>query len=142
MQQALSFITLGVGDLDTSREFYSEGLGWKPTLALPEIVFYQVAPGAILSIFPLASLGTDTGETATPGTPFTLSQNVASEAAVDEATERARVAGARVIKEPRRADFGGYHSYVADPDGHRWEICHNPWWSVDADGTVRMGEPN
>ncbi|MET8693267.1 VOC family protein [Streptomyces bauhiniae] len=73
-------------------------------------------------------MAADTGVPATPGTPFTLARNLGSPAE----------AGANVLKEPRRAAFGGYHTYFTDPDGHRWEICHNPGWSVSEDGTVRL----
>ncbi|WP_437050280.1 VOC family protein [Streptomyces sp. enrichment culture] len=78
------------------------------------------------------------GHPATAGTPFALAQNLSSPAEVDEAVRRARAAGAVVLKEPRRAAFGGYHGYFADPDGHRWEVCHNPGWSVADDGTVTL----
>lgn len=138
MDQHLSLVTLGVGDLTASRRFYSEGLGWTPVLDLDEIVFYQVGHGLLLGLFPLAELGADAGEEATAGTSFSLACNLRSEAAVDAAVERARAAGAQVLKEAQHASFGGYHAYVADPDGHRWEIAYNPGLIVEADGTVRF----
>lgn len=138
MDQQLNLVTLGVGDLRTSRRFYSEGLGWTPLLDLDEIVFYQVGKGLALALFPLADLGADAGRPATAGTPFTLAQNLGSPAEVDEAVQRAREAGATILKEPQRAAFGGYHAYFADPDGHRWEVCHNPGWSVAPDGTITL----
>lgn len=76
-----------------------------------------------LALFPLADLGTGTGHPATFGTPLPLAQNLSSPAEVDAAVQRARAAGARILKEPQRAAFGGYHGYFADPDGHRWEVC-------------------
>ncbi|MEU9297927.1 VOC family protein [Streptomyces sp. NPDC048266] len=138
MSQQLNLVTLGVDDVKVSRQFYSQGLGWSPLLDLDEIVFYQVGSGLALGLFPLADLGTDTGHPATSGTPFTLAQNLSSPAAVDAAVQRAREAGATILKEPQRAAFGGYHGYFADPDGHRWEVCHNPGWSVADDGTVTL----
>jgi catechol 2,3-dioxygenase-like lactoylglutathione lyase family enzyme len=138
MNQQLNLVTLGVEDLKVSRRFYSHGLGWTPLLDMKEIVFYQIGSGLALALFPLADLGTDTGHPATAGTPFTLAQNLDSPAEVDKAVQRARAAGATVLKEPQRAAFGGYHGYFADPDGHRWEICHNPGWSVADDGTVTL----
>ncbi|MYS13905.1 VOC family protein [Streptomyces sp. SID4982] len=138
MDQQVSMVTLGVGDLAESRRFYSEGLGWTPLLDLDEIVFYQVGKGLALALFPLSDLAADTGSPATPGTPFTLAHNVGSPAEVDAAVARAREAGASVLKEPQRAAFGGYHAYFTDPDGHRWEVCHNPGWSVAEDGTVKL----
>ncbi len=138
MDQHLSLVTLGVDDLHASRAFYSDGLGWTPVLDLDEIVFYQVGAGLILGLFPLSELGLDAGIEAVRGTSFSLASNLDSEAAVDAAVDRARRAGATVLKEPQHASFGGYHAYVADPDGHRWEIAHNPGLVVDADGTVRF----
>ncbi|URM92259.1 VOC family protein [Streptomyces sp. MRC013] len=138
MEQRLSLVTLGVEDVGASRRFYSRGLGWEPLLDMEEIVFYQVGSGLALALFPLAELGADTGHPAVAGTPFTLAQNLDSPAEVDAAVRRARAAGATVLKEPQRAAFGGYHGYFADPDGHRWEVCHNPGWSVADDGTVTL----
>lgn len=138
MRQQLSLVTLGVADLALGRRFYSQGLGWSPLLDLDEIVFYQVGSGLALALFPLADLGTDVGQPATAGTPFSLAQNLGSPEQVDAAMHRARAAGATVLKPPQRAAFGGYHGYFADPDGHRWEVCHNPGWSVDDDGRVTL----
>ncbi|MCP9956203.1 MULTISPECIES: VOC family protein [Streptomyces] len=138
MDQQLNMVTLGVHDLEASRRFYTRGLGWTPLLDLDEVVFYQVGRGMALALFPLADLGADIGHPAVAGTPFTLARNLGSPAEVDAAVRRARAAGATVLKEPQRAAFGGYHGYFADPDGHRWEVCHNPGWSVADDGTVRL----
>ena len=138
MKQQLNLVTLGVEDLKVSRQFYSHGLGWTPLLDTNEIVFYQIGRGLALALFPLSDLGADTGHPATAGTSFTLAQNLNSPAEVDKAMERAREAGATVLKDPQSAAFGGYHGYFADPDGHRWEVCHNPGWSVADDGTVTL----
>lgn len=138
MNQQVNLVTLGVQDVQVSRRFYSQGLGWTPLLDLDGIVFYQIGKGLALALFPLADLGADTGHAATAGTSFTLAQNVDSPAAVDTVMASARAAGATVLKEPQRAAFGGYHGYFADPDGHRWEVCHNPGWSVADDGTVTL----
>ena len=138
MNQQVNLVTLGVERLEVSRQFYSRGLGWTPLLDLDEIVFYQIGKGLALALFPLADLAADTGRPATAGTSFTLAQNLGSPAEVDEAMQRARAAGATVLKEAQHAAFGGYHGYFADPDGHRWEVCHNPGWSVADDGTVTL----
>lgn len=139
MRPLLSVLTLGVADLHVSRAFYSDALGWEPLLDMDEVVFYQVGHGLVLSLFALADLGDDAGSPATSGTPMSLGQNLGSEADVDAAVERARAAGASVLKKPQRAPWGGYHAYVADPDGHRWELVHNPGLQVAADGTVSLG---
>ena len=72
------------------------------------------------------------------GAPFTLAHNVDSDQAVVEALEAAAAAGARILKQPQRAAFGGFHGYFADPDGVRWEVAHNPGWSVGPDGRVTL----
>ena len=143
MQQHLDFITLGVADLDASRRFYVDGLGWEPTWDLEEVVFIQVAPGVLLALWPAAELDADigTGAVSAPASraPFSLAHNVQSEAEVDEAIARVVAAGGQVLKPAQRATFGGYHGYVADPDGFRWEIAHNPGWWVEPDGRVHIG---
>lgn len=138
MEQRLQLVTLGVAELARSRRFYSDGLGWAPVLDLAEVVFYQVGHGLLLSLFPLSDLGADAGHAATSGTPFSLAHVVDGERAVDVAVERLRAAGGTVLKEPQPAAFGGYHAYVADPDGHRWEIAHNPGLSIGPDGAVSI----
>jgi catechol 2,3-dioxygenase-like lactoylglutathione lyase family enzyme len=140
MQQRLSMVTLGVTDLDASRAFYVGGLGWTPLLDAGEAVFLQVAPGVVLALFGRADLareaGTATGEVAPP--PMSLAHNVDSEEEVRAVVEQMRAAGGRVVAEPARASWGGYLGYVADPDGFRWEVAHNPWLSVADDGRVHM----
>jgi catechol 2,3-dioxygenase-like lactoylglutathione lyase family enzyme len=142
VEPRIHFITLGVADLDAARDFYAGGLGWTPLVDVPgEVIFFQVGPGLVLGLY--TGLEGDVGDgvaLADPGrAPLSLSHNVESEEAVRSGMARAAAAGAAVLKPPQRADFGGYHGYFADPAGFRWEICHNPGWSVDADGTVRMG---
>jgi catechol 2,3-dioxygenase-like lactoylglutathione lyase family enzyme len=143
MQQQVNFITLGVRDLDAARRFYVEGLGWEPTWDLDEVVFIQVAPGVLLSLWPAADLDADVGAGPASGSaaaaPFSLAHNVQSEAEVDDAMARMIAAGGRVLKQAQRAAFGGYHGYVADPDGFRWEIAHNPGWWIEPDGRVHIG---
>lgn len=146
MEQRLSIVTLGVRDLDAARRFYVDGLGWKPTLDLDEVIFIQVGHGLLLGLFPAESLeadihgnnkAPDTRETAS-APPFTLANNVDSEPAVDKALQRAVEAGGTMLKPAQRADFGGYHGYFADPDGFRWEIAHNPGFNVEPDGRVAI----
>jgi uncharacterized protein len=141
MHQRVTFITLGVADLAASRRFYLDGLGWTPLLDLEgEITFFQVGHGLVLGIWGIDKLGDDAGAPATTGTPFALASNVDSEGAVDAAVERARQAGATVLKEPEwHPEIRIYHAYVADPDGHRWEVAYNPGLTVSDDGTVSLG---
>ncbi|HKN51179.1 MAG TPA: VOC family protein [Amycolatopsis sp.] len=143
MKPRIHFITIGVADIAASRKFYVDGLGWQPTFEVPgDIIMLQTGPGLILGLFGREDLADDIGGVApgeTAGLPFTLSHNVDSEEAVVAALADAEAAGATVLKSPQRAEFGGFHAYFADPDGFRWEICFNPGWRVEPDGTVRMG---
>lgn len=143
MDQRIHFLTLATPDLDASRAFYKDGLGWTPLLDVPgEIIFFQIGSGLVLGLFDgqkfTEDLGHDDGPTPVSG--LTLSHNVDSPAEVDAAVTSAVEAGATVVKQPQQAAFGGYHGHFADPNGVIWEVCHNPGWSVDDDGTVRLSE--
>lgn len=140
----LDVLTLAVPDVDVARRFYLEGLGLEPLLDLPgEIVFLQLNHGLTVALWSADRLAQDLGvdpATVVPGQGFTLARNVASEEEVDALTARAEAAGAQVLKPPQHAAFGGYHAYVRDPSGVRWEIARNPGLVVEADGTVRLRE--
>ncbi|MDA2803995.1 VOC family protein [Nocardiopsis suaedae] len=142
MNQSVHFITLSTLDLNAARDFYVSGLGWTPLMDVPgEIVFFQIAPGTVLGLFEAGRFAADMEggpEDARLG-GVTLAHNVASPQEVDAVVDQALKAGARLVKSPARADFGGYHGHIADPNGVVWEVCHNPGWSVDEDGTVRLG---
>lgn len=146
MDQQLNFVTLGVTDLARSKQFYLEGLGWTPTMDIDEVCFIQVAPGVLLALFGAEDLVADVGvgvaaEHAAPATErVSFAHNVDSAAEVDAAVDRVEAAGGIVLKAPQETFFG-YHAYVADPDGFRWEIAYNPGWSVTDDGTVRIAAP-
>ena len=143
MNQTIRVVTVGVEDLQRSRTFYSDGLGWDPVLDGDEIVFYQAGYGLLFAIWPLADLTADVGTSLTPGSSFSLGHNVDSRQEVDSVIERARNAGAMILKEPQEAPlFGGYQAYFADPDGYLWDIVYNPGLSVAPDGTVLLGEPD
>ncbi len=145
MTQALSLITIGVAEVDRTRRFYLEGLGWKAALDLPEIIFVQVNHGLLVGFWDGAELSADLGlpasrplSAADPNTSIMLSQNVGSPAAVDAVVAEFVAAGGTVVKAAQEAAFGGYHGAVADPDGVIWEIAFNPGLTVDDDGTVRI----
>lgn len=142
MKQSISVVTVGVQDLARSRAFYSRGLGWDPLLDFDEVVFYRAGFGLLFALWPVAELAADVGTAIAPGSSFSLGHNVASREEVDEVIERARAAGAAILKEPQDAPlFGGYQGYFADPDGHLWDVVHNPGFSVAEDGTVSLGSP-
>lgn len=140
MKQALSFVTLGVADVAAARRFYVEGLGWTPTFEDDEVVMLQMAPGVLLALWGAADLAADAGVDVEPGPgAVALAHNVGSADEVHAVVARWRKAGGTVLKEPAHQPlFDGTSAYVADPNGHRWEIAHNPGWSVDDDGTVTL----
>lgn len=142
MEPRLSLVTLGVTDLDAARRFYVDGLGWRPVLDAGEAVFLQVGHGLVLSLYGRADLARDAGTAAGPTAeppPVTLAHNVASEEEVHRVVAAMRAAGGEVVAEPSRASWGGVTAHVADPDGFRWEIAHNPGLVVGPDGDVHMG---
>ncbi|MFC6019511.1 VOC family protein [Plantactinospora solaniradicis] len=143
MEKRVHFITAATLDLDAARRFYVDGLGWTPTLDVPdEIIFFQVAPGVVLGLFDadafLADIDAGSALAAAPS-GFTLSHNVDSAEDVDRVLSQALAAGARIVKPGRQAAFGGYHGYFADPNEVLWEVAHNPGWRVADDGTVILG---
>ena len=143
MQPRLDLLTVAVPDLDVARRFYVDGLGWTPALDVPgEVVFLQVNHGLLLGLFGAADLAADMGvapDQVVPGGGFTLAHNVASPEAVRRDLDDAAAAGARVLKPPQQAAFGGFHGYVVDPAGIRWEIAYNPGLRVAGDGTGHIG---
>jgi uncharacterized protein len=141
MQQRLHLVTLGVPDLERARRFYVEGLGWEPTFEVPgEVTFIQVAHGVLLALWGRAALEADMGAQAGEGSAMALAHNVGSEEEVAAVLDRARAAGARILKEAQPAFFGGVQGYFEDPSGFRWEVAHNPGLVVEPDGTVRIGQ--
>jgi catechol 2,3-dioxygenase-like lactoylglutathione lyase family enzyme len=143
MDPIVHFITLGVPDLAEARRFYVEGLGWQPTFEVPgEVTFIQVGHGLLLGLFGADDLDADSGQRGTHAkgpSPFSLSQNHATEEEVVATMAAAEAAGATILKPPQHADFGGFHGYFADPAGFRWEIATNPGWSIGPDGKVSLG---
>jgi uncharacterized glyoxalase superfamily protein PhnB len=136
--QRVTLITLGVGNIASSRAFY-EALGWVPASVQEGVAFYQMH-GAVLALFGRADLAADQGRPgATLGTgAMTLAQNFASEAEVDAAYDLALRNGASPLKKPEKVFWGGYSGYYADPDGHVWEVAMNPFWPLDEDGSLTL----
>ena len=138
MDQRVSLITLGVGDLARARSFY-EALGWT-TGAAPEddVVFFQ-AGGMIVALWGRDQLAEDSGVQDGGGWGgVTLAYNTRSPAEVDTVIEEARAAGARIAREPGETFWGGYSAMFCDPDGHPWEVAHNPSWTITEDGSTRL----
>ena len=138
MEQRVSLITLGVHDLARARAFYEE-LGWV-TRAGPEddVVFFP-SGGMVVALWDRAALAEDSGVSDAGGWGgMTLAHNVRSPGEVDAVIEEARAAGATIAREPAETVWGGYAGAFADPDGHPWEVAHNPGWTIEADGSVSL----
>ena len=138
--QRVTLIALGVDDLDRSAAFY-EALGWQSAQEMPGVKFYRLK-GMMLGLTGKGALAQDQGRPgATLGTgAMALAQNHASPEDVDAAFAGAVSAGATALKRPEKAEWGGYSGYYADPDGHVWEVAHNPFWPLDAEGY--LAEPD
>ena len=139
MEQRLSLITLGVGDLARARAFYEE-LGWETNAeADADIVFFQ-ALGSIVALWDRGKLAEDTGVHDGGGWGgVTLAHCVDSPEAVDAVMARAEAAGASVARRAGPTFWGGYSGVFVDPDGHPWEVAHNPHWTLREDGSVQLG---
>jgi catechol 2,3-dioxygenase-like lactoylglutathione lyase family enzyme len=140
MNQHLHIVTLGVSNLETSRKFYAETLGWKISRPQEGIVFFQ-AGGVVLALFPREELAKDA--LISPGgngfAGFSLAYNAQSEDEVDNIIGDLKAKGVKILKEPQKVFWGGYSSYFADPDGYCWEVAHNPFFAFDANGNLKLG---
>jgi uncharacterized protein len=139
MEQRVSMVTLGVTDIERSRQFYEDGLGWKRANKEEGIVFFQL-PGAVLGLWSAASLAEEVGlgERAAGFGGIALAYNARSREEVDAVLAEAESAGARLLKPAVETFWGGYSGYFADPDGHPWEVAFNPFWSLDEAGRVTL----
>lgn len=139
MDQRVSLVTLGVAELERAAHFYEEGLGWKRKGDTEGVVFFQL-PGSILALWPRSALAEDAGIAPT-GSGFSsiaLAYNARSRAEVDAVIAEAKAAGGKVLKPAAETFWGGYSGYFADPDGHVWEVAHNPGWTLDSVGRVTI----
>ncbi|HET9546040.1 MAG TPA: VOC family protein [Gaiellaceae bacterium] len=138
MEQRVSLVTLGVHDLGRARRFY-EALGWTTGAAPADDVAFFQAGGMVVALWGREELAADSGvEDAGGWGGVTLAHNVRSPADVDAVVEEARAAGAAITREPAETFWGGYSGAFTDPDGHAWEIAHNPSWTLADDGSVRL----
>lgn len=127
MKPRISMITLGVRDLAASVKFYGDGLGFPRMDSPPEVAFFTLN-GTWLGLYGREALAAD-ANVSPEGSgfeSFALAHNVDSESEVDEVMSRALEAGGTLVKEPEKVFWGGYSGYFGDPDGHLWEIAHNP----------------
>ena len=136
----ISIVTLGVDDVARSKAFY-EALGWELAGTVGDEICWFRTADSYLGLFDRESLARDAGLRSEPTAEFggiTLAINVESEAAVDAAFEADTGAGARILKPAEATDWGGYSGYFADPDGHPWEVAHNPSFPIDEDGRITI----
>jgi uncharacterized protein len=138
MEQRISLITLGVADLGRAMDFYG-ALGWNGSSPDGDVAFYQ-AGGMIFALWGRDKLAEDS-VVEDPGGwgGITLAHNVRSPAEVDAVLDQARAAGGTVAREGAETSWGGYSGVFADPDGHPWEVAHNPHWTIADDGSVSLG---
>lgn len=141
MEARVSLVTLGVADLARAMAFYQQVLGWKAAASPPGITFFDLG-GLVLALYPHSELAKDMrlappiGGGAYEG--FALAHNLRSRQEVDDLFAHLKRHGATIVKPPQQAEWGGYSGYFTDPDGHKWEVAHNPFWTVRADGRITM----
>jgi predicted lactoylglutathione lyase len=134
----ISLVTLGVADVARSRTFY-RSLGWETAIDMDDFAVFRTA-GSFLGLYPIAELTRDVGDALPSETSrrTALAINVASSDEVDAAIAEALASGGALLAAPERAEWGGYSGYFADPDGHAWEVAHNPGWPLGEDGLPRI----
>lgn len=138
-QQSISVITLGIAAIAPSKRFYGDGFGWTPVFENEEIVFYQMN-GLMLGTWLNDKLAEDrNAPSPAPSGGFSVAHNVATADAVDTLIDHLVAAGGTLLRAADNPPHGGRRGYVADPDGHAWEIAWNPVWPMDEDGHVTFG---
>ena len=142
MHPHVSIITLGVADVAKARAFY-ERLGFTASSTSQETIAFFSAGGVVLALFGRTHLAEDAKVADTPSgfSAVTLAHNVASPDDVDRVLAHAVACGAKLLKPGQKVFWGGYSGYFVDPDGHLWEVAHNPFFPLDADGRVSLPSP-
>ncbi|QDO89705.1 VOC family protein [Ornithinimicrobium ciconiae] len=139
MDQRLSLVTLGVRDLDRATTFYT-ALGWERAPSPEGVVFFQTG-GIVVALWDRAALEVDScAEDSGGWGGVTLAYNVNSREEVDDALDEAEAAGATIGRRGGGTFWGGYSGVFTDPEGHPWEVSHNPFWSVTEDGRTLLGD--
>ncbi len=139
MQPRITLITLGVADVAASRTFY-EKLGFVASGdSNPNVTFFQ-AGGLVVALFGRQALADDAGvANSVPGfSGIALAHNVTTRQEADGVLAEVLGAGGKLIKPAQETFWGGYAGYFADPDGHLWEVAHNPFWTMDDEGRVQL----
>jgi len=138
MESRVTIIGLGVADLQVSTKFYVDVFGWTKTEDSNGNISFFKLNGILLSLYPREKLAEDaTVDPAGSGFKgFTLAHNMRTKEGVDQLIEELRDKGVKIVKEPQEVFWGGYSSYIADPDDNLWEIVHNPYLPIAEDGNV------
>lgn len=141
MEPRITLITLGVADVATSRAFYTR-LGFNASTESNADITFMNAGGGALALFGRKALAADAvvANSAPAFSGVTLAQNVRNAAEVDRVMAEALAVGAQVTKPAAATFWGGYSGYFADPDGHLWEVAHNPFWPLDDNGQIKLPE--
>ena len=140
MTPRVNIITLGVADVAVAKNFYIRmGLS-EHSMSNENIGFFQMN-GVVLSVYGNNALADDAKQphAAAPGfRGISLAWNVESPDEVDAVLQQAVTAGARLVKEGEKVFWGGYSGYFADPDGHLWEVAHNPFVKIGDDHHLKL----
>ena len=137
MNQRLTYVTLGVSNLEEMTSFYKEKFGWTPLKEMEGICFFKLN-GIILALFPAKELAEDAGITfhSSKWKQMSFSINFNSEKEVDQNIAALKKKGVSIIKKPQKVFWGGYSSYVQDPESNLWELAYNPFLEMDENGYV------
>ena len=141
MKPRLNIVTLGVADIQRSRQFYADAFGWTPANGSDENIVFLNHGGIVLALYPMEGLAEDAGIPAERSgfSGVTLAINTQSREELDELYKKTLVADAKSLIAPRDTFWGGYDCYFADPDGHPWEIAWAPFWEFDEQGSLKLG---
>lgn len=141
MKPRLNIVTLGVADLQKSRQFYADAFGWTPANGSDENIAFLNHGGIILALYPMEGLAEDAGVPVERSgfSGVTLAINTETREELDKLYQKALAAGAKPLIAPRDTFWGGYDCYFADPDGHPWVIAWAPFWEFDEQGSLKMG---
>lgn len=132
-------VTLGVTDLEAATDFYQR-LGFQKSSDSQDAVTFMQAGSVVLGLFGREALKEDAkaGTLWTGNGGMTIAMNCANRTDVDAMMATAEAAGARILKPAEKTFWGGYGGYFADPDGHAWEVAHNPFWRLDENGRIEL----
>ena len=140
MKPRLNIVTLGVKNLQKSKEFYSNALGWEPTKESDDKIAFFAHGGIVLGLYPLDELAKDAmvSPKRSGFSGITLAINLDSREGVDELYKSVIKNGGKSLVEPRDTFWGGYDAYFADPDDFAWEIAWAPFWEYDKQGSLKI----